>query len=143
MNKQTVVDDFKVCAVDPDGRYVLLMCSSFLDRPLYLLAIYAPAVPTERATFVLKMKQMCEKEVGHNPLIVVGDFNITLHPARDRLNGNQKDRPGVHELRAWMEETGLVDEWRVQHPDAVEMTWRSRNNTGLTRPGCRLDYFLI
>ena len=28
-------------------------------------------------------------------------------------------------------------------PFAEVRKFRSRNNTGLTRPGCRLDYFLI
>ena len=75
-------------------------------------------------------------------IIIAGDFNLTLDPAKDR-DGDQprlmRDycRRRSRALKETLEEFRLVDVWRRQNPDASQFTFAR----GVSRS--RLDYFFI
>ena len=75
-------------------------------------------------------------------IIIAGDFNLTLDPARDREGEQQEStrdycRRRSRALKETLEEFRLVDVWRKQNPDASQFTFAR----GASRS--RLDYFFI
>ena len=61
-------------------------------------------------------------------IIIAGDFNLTLDPARDREGEQQEStrdycRRRSRALKETLEEFRLVDVWRKQNPDASQFTF--------------------
>ena len=71
-------------------------------------------------------------------LIIGGDFNLCLKTI-DNSNNFLKKSKARTEVIQMMETYGLLDIWRLHHPDTRRFSWR-RSNPITQR---RLDYWLI
>ena len=81
-------------------------------------------------------------EIQADNIVLAGDFNVTLDPARDREWQQQRairDYCGRRSraLKETLDEFRLVDVWRKENPDVSQFTF----TRGLSRS--RLDYFFI
>ncbi|CAH1276930.1 ZCCHC3 [Branchiostoma lanceolatum] len=70
-------------------------------------------------------------------LVLAGDFNCVLDPGLDRRS-ESSFTPGtgtqdVVQLRSLCTDLDVVDAWRVEHPDQIDFTWRSKSNKTRSR----------
>ena len=135
---------------DAEGRYV--QCDF---GKLSVISLYCPSGSSseerQQAKFRfmesflphLQMLRACGQEV-----VICGDWNIA-HKEIDLKNwkSNQKNSGFLPEERAWMtrvfDEIGLVDAYRVLHPDTTGEAytwWSNRGQAWANNVGWRIDY---
>ncbi|QBG47025.1 exodeoxyribonuclease III [Verrucomicrobia bacterium S94] len=134
---------------DAEGRFQILEFESF-----FLINTYVPNVKNdlsrlaERQEFDALLLQKIQSLEKTKPVILCGDMNVAHNPidlARPKPNeGNAGYTP---EERAGMTnyiEAGLIDTFRLQHPETVKYSWWSyRGKARANNVGWRIDYFLI
>ena len=67
-----------------------------------------------------------------------GDFNIVLDK-KDKKGGLDIRQASSKILSKILREHGLVDIWRLKHPNLQRFTWIKHNPEIM----CRLDFFLV
>uniref|UniRef100_H3B055 Endonuclease/exonuclease/phosphatase domain-containing protein n=1 Tax=Latimeria chalumnae TaxID=7897 RepID=H3B055_LATCH len=108
------------------------------NTKIALINVYAPN--SSDATFFAQLQALL-LEIPDLPIIMGGDFNQVLDPVLDgsRPEKPQKSPPDRSALRDLASNYGLVDIWRLIHPQSLEFTFRSSSHG--TRS--RIDMFLI
>jgi exonuclease III len=78
--------------------------------------------------------------IDNEEVAVLGDFNTTLCPEKDRKNYvtdcHWKSRTVIKE---WLETGDYTDAYRALNPEGISMTWKKKNNPQTAR----LDYILL
>ena len=97
-----------------------------------LVNCYAPNSPAEKQTF---FSRELPKHTQHmRNIILGGDFNCICNPDLDSKNSsNQQGTRGFFELSRVTKQRGLVDGWRLQHPNRKRFTWHSGDGNRATR----------
>ena len=124
--------------VDANGRYVILDIEIGNIR-LTLATIYGPN--SDDSDFFVDLAALTEN-IENDNRIIGGDFNVVFNIEKDKRGGQaQTHANSLQVIQTWMEETDLIDIWRLKNPDDFKFTWKRIN----PKPGifCRLDYFLV
>ena len=123
---------------DTEGRWVAIDVD-LMGRRCSLVNIYAPN--TDSPEFFYNLHVVIQS-MGNTDIIIGGDFNQVRHNTLDR-SGNagrsrniQKSQIAIDTVS---EELGLVDVWRLMHPQEREYTFFSNPHASYSR----IDYFLI
>lgn len=133
-----------------EGRTIIMEYPDFI-----LYNVYFPngQKDDERLAFKMDFNRCIQNDVqellaaGKN-VIVCGDINIA-HREIDLKNPkeNAKRSGFLPEERAWVDDflsIGMVDSWRVQHPEAIKYSWWSyRFNARANNAGWRIDSFFV
>ena len=123
---------------DDEGRLIFVK-AMLHGKSILFGSIYCPN--RDEVDSIMRVNEWLSAMVSDH-IIIAGDFNLTLDPAKDR-NGEQprlmRDycRQRSRALKETLEEFRLVDVWRNQNPDASQYTF----TRGTSRS--RLDYFFI
>jgi len=134
---------------DEEGRIQTLEFDQF-----YFLNCYFPNANHElsrldfkeefNAVFLKYVKKLETKK----PIVVCGDFNVA-HQEIDlaRPTENSGNAGFTVEERKWADkflEAGLVDTFRLLHPEKIQYSWWSYRNYARDRNiGWRIDYFMV
>jgi len=133
-----------------EGRTIIM---EYVDFTLYNVYFPNGQKDEERLQYKMDFNRCIQKDIkalldsGKN-VIVCGDIN-TAHCEIDLKHPkeNSKRSGFLPEERAWITEflsIGMVDSWRVQHPDEVKYSWWStRFNARKTNAGWRIDSFFV
>lgn len=150
-----VITGFDGGEFDAEGRYVELR----FDRPgrrLSIISTYFPSGSSgperqeAKYRFLDRMGPHLMSLKDGREFIVCSDVNIA-HQEKDLKNwkSNQKNSGFLPEERAWMTrlltEGGLVDVYRLLHPDTTDACytwWSNRGQAWAKNVGWRLDYQL-
>lgn len=133
-----------------EGRTIIMEYPDFI-----LYNVYFPngQKDDERLQFKMDFNRCIQNDVqdllesGKN-VIVCGDINIA-HREIDLKNPkeNSKRSGFLPEERAWVDDflsIGMVDSWRIQHPDEIKYSWWSyRFNARGNNAGWRIDSFFV
>jgi exodeoxyribonuclease-3 len=135
---------------DQEGRITNLEFEDF-----FLICVYVPNSGSELARLDYRQRWDADflnylKNLEQSkPVIVCGDFNVAhkaIDLARPKENYNkaagymQEEIDGMNNFVS----NGLVDAFRVQHPDTIKYTWWSyRAGARHKNVGWRIDYFLV
>ena len=137
-------------AFNNEGRTIIMEYPDFI-----LYNVYFPngQKDEQRLAFKMDFNRCIQNDVqellsaGKN-VIVCGDINIA-HREIDLKNPkeNSKRSGFLPEERAWVDDflgIGMVDSWRVQHPEAIKYSWWSyRFNARANNAGWRIDSFFV
>jgi exodeoxyribonuclease-3 len=140
---------------DAEGRYVELRFDT-PKRKLSIISCYFPSGSSGEERQAAKFRFLDEFDPHlvtlkkSREFILCGDVNIA-HKEADLKNwrSNQKNSGFTPQERAWvtklLDETGLVDVYRVLQPDATDAAytwWSNRGQAYANNVGWRLDYHL-
>ncbi|MES2973457.1 MAG: exodeoxyribonuclease III [Pseudomonadota bacterium] len=140
---------------DAEGRYVELRFDT-PKRKLSIISCYFPSGSSGEERQAAKFRFLDEFDPHlvrlkkKREFILCGDVNIA-HKEQDLKNwrSNQKNSGFLPEERAWMtkllDETGLVDVYRMLQPTATDTAytwWSNRGQAYANNVGWRLDYHL-
>lgn len=137
-------------AHDQEGRVTGLEFDAY-----YLISVYVPNSGSDllrlgyRQEWDRDFLAFLKKLEETKPVIVCGDFNVA-HTAMDLA----RPKPNYNKSAGFMQEeidgmdaytqSGLVDSYRMLHPEKVEYTWWSyRGGAREKNVGWRIDYFLV
>ncbi len=137
MFKNNVSKTIHNVIADDKGRYLIIDID--IDGIRFTLAnIYGPN--DDNPEFYIELIKLIESLPNDNR-IIGGDFNLVLDLDKDKKGGNlTTNKKARNIIRAWMEETDLVDIWRIQHDNDQKYTWCRKKPTPIF---CRLDFFLV
>ena len=132
-----------------EGRVITLEYPQF-----YVITVYTPNSQdglkrlSQRMTWDDAFRLYLQRLDQTKPVLVCGDMNVAheeidlKNPATNHMNAGFTD-----EERAKMTEllgSGLVDTWRLQHPNEAKYSWWSYRMAARERNvGWRIDYFLV
>ena len=123
--------------MDQEGRFIILDIEVH-DVRMTLANLYAPNQDDPHFFQHLINEIEC---IPNDNRIIGEDFNLVLNIEKDECGRKTETHKRSNEMiKAWMEETELVDIWRHQNPEKVLFTWRGK------RPNLvfsRIDFFLI
>ena len=133
---------FKVCASfsDPGGNYIIAKVIINDTQKIILANIYGPN--EDNPAFYEELGNIFQEiEDDDTPVIIGGDFNLTLNGTLDTKNyvGENNTRARDMLLRL-MDTNGWIDIFRERNGDDRRFTWR---NTGPVIKQGRLDFFII
>ena len=133
-----------------EGRVLTLECDKF-----YLVNVYVPNSKPDLSRLKLRetewdpeFLQYLKELEKTKPVVVCGDFNAAheeIDIARPKTNHHSagftnEERQGITNYIS----AGLVDTFRVLHPEAVRYTWWSHwGQARANNVGWRIDYFFI
>ncbi|MBI4857134.1 MAG: exodeoxyribonuclease III [Acetobacterium woodii] len=133
-----------------EGRTIIMEYPDFI-----LYNVYFPngQKDDERLNFKMDFNRCLQNDVaellsqGKN-VIVCGDINIAHREIDLKHPKENSKRSGfLPEERAWVDDflsIGMVDSWRVQHPEEIKYSWWSyRFNARATNAGWRIDSFFV
>ncbi len=142
--------DIGVKKHDQEGRVLLTEYEYFS-----LINVYVPNSGNGlkrleyRALWDKAFASFLRKEMKHKPIIVTGDFNVA-HNAIDLANpkSNYNKTSGYTQVEidgmTKLHKVGLLDSFRVLHPEKVQYTfWSMRTGARARNAGWRIDYFLV
>jgi exonuclease III len=135
---KSVEKEIHLILTDPNGRYLILDVT-IGDVRLTLVNIYGPN--EDNPNFFMDVIKQVE-DIPNDNRIIGGDFNCVLDKEKDK-KGGKEDHANIATrelLINYMEETELVDIWRLQHNDDRVFTHH------ITKPEyifTRIDFFLI
>ena len=126
---------------DVDGRYIIMKIefeqSGHNNSKIALGCIYAPNDDTPE--FFHRFFEQVE-QIAADHIILGGDFN-TILTERDIKGGRgHSHKKSTAYLNHYFEDTGLVDIWRVRHPDEFRFTWSRKNPHPIMET---LDYIIV
>ena len=121
---------------DTDGNDLSLILK-ISSVTINIITIYAPN--RDSPLFFSKLQDLLQDNDA-DYCVICGDFNLVLNPVMDTYGykhiNNNKARLATLKI---MEDFGLVDIYRHQHPSACCLIWRKRNPV----KQARLDFYLI
>lgn len=80
------------------------------------------------------------RNMGNNNIIIGGDFNQVRDRIMDKTHhSTQTNTAGVVAMDVLSEELGLVDIWRLLHPNKKDFTFFSHPHSSYSS----IDYFLL
>jgi exodeoxyribonuclease III len=150
-----VITGYGSSEFDAEGRYVELRFDT-PSRKLSIISCYFPSGSSGEHRQAAKFRFLDEFDPHlvalkkEREFILCGDINIA-HKEQDLKNwrSNKKNSGFLPEERAWMtkliDETGLVDVYRVLQPTATDEAytwWSNRGQAYANNVGWRLDYHL-
>ena len=119
---------------DKEGRYIIVI-GELYGTHITLLNVYAPN--TDNPAFYHKMFNLIP-DISQTHLIIGGDFNTTLDPYLDRYStGNIVRNASSETLNAFIENTNIVDLWRIKNPTSRGYSFYSP----VHRSYSRIDFF--
>ena len=141
--------DMGVSEHDHEGRIICAEYASF-----FLVTVYVPNSGSELAR--LGYRQQWDRDFlrylkgleSQKPVLVCGDFNVAhraIDLARPKENYNKAAGYMQEEIDGMdaFEQAGLLDTFRVLHPEGVKYSWWSyRAGARQNNIGWRIDYFL-
>ena len=119
---------------DTQGRYIIIQIT-INNKDITIANIYGPN--TDDPAFYHDLFTILS-DFSNSPLVIGGDFNTVLNLEQDRLNSNAKIWRTTKMLQQYMEDFGLGDIWRLQHPSVKEYTYFSQVHHSFSR----IDLFL-
>ena len=126
---------------DPNGR-MLLLKMLINDKKYFLVNVYGPNKDAEAIKFFQYLSttlRAMDFESDDN-VIIGGDFNCPLDPAKDKKGGILIPHQHlINSIENIQSEFNLHDIWRVKNPTNLSFTW-SKTSPFIF---CRLDYWLI
>jgi exodeoxyribonuclease-3 len=145
----SVTYDMGIAEHDHEGRIVCAEYNAF-----YLVTVYVPNSGSELAR--LGYRQQWDRDFlsylkgleSVKPVLVCGDFNVAhraIDLARPKENYNKAAGYMQEEIDGMdaFEQAGLLDTFRVLHPEGVKYSWWSyRAGARQNNIGWRIDYFL-
>ena len=75
-------------------------------------------------------------------VILAGDLNGVFNPVQDHIPGHMSSVPDTHLMR-FLAGQGLMDTYRVVHPNESSMQSMTRINPADLTRGSRIDYILV
>ena len=108
----------------------------FVDNniELTLINVYAPSKGTDRRS-VFKRLRLYMRQLDLQKCIVMGgDFNCTLQPARDQ-NGAEPYPGSARLLLDIIRDFSLQDIWQIQNPNTHQFTWSKVANNQVALAG--------
>lgn len=117
--------------LDVPNRYQVIR-TNWDNVPIYIHNVYAPATPSDRPAFFATLPTTFPQEALH---VVHGDFNIPMNNLIDSTQLYIDHNEGKAELVQWLGHLGVIDAWRLHHPDERLYSSPTRRN--------RLDYVFI
>ena len=125
--------------VDQNGRYVILDIT-INDVRLTLVNLYGPNKDDEE--FYINLFEQIEL-IGNDNRIIAGDFNTILDNAKDKKGGKlaHANINTQQLLNIYMDETDLIDIWRIQHPEQSTFTYHAAQ--GGRHIFSRIDFILL
>ncbi|RHY14198.1 hypothetical protein DYB32_010864, partial [Aphanomyces invadans] len=100
---------------------------------VYIHVVYAfTGEDSRKADFFNSLPFDFEDSARH---IVCGDFNLVLDPSLDKVVASHRRSQGLEELERWMTALGVVDSWRLSHPDRRVYSNPTHSN--------RIDYVFL
>ncbi|KZV59578.1 DNase I-like protein [Peniophora sp. CONT] len=108
------------------GRAATLTVPWYGTTTLTVMNVYAPATTDqEKAAFYKELVSKFETDTSlHRPTYLAGDFNM-VEAGIDRSSGRDDAKTVVDALWDLKVILGVQDAFRLLHPDARELTWRS------------------
>ncbi|KAJ7605533.1 Endonuclease/exonuclease/phosphatase, partial [Mycena polygramma] len=140
LNKQMIeTSDVQTKEIIP-GRAMLVKMKNVNDKPLSILAVYAPNAPGENATFWGDLKAYFVAHPTQKPDLLGGDLNmvedgIDRNPAKADNNGPVE---AFDDLKMYL---GLVDGWRETYPTTCAYTYHQSEAQGGSQS--RIDRFYV
>lgn len=121
---------------DPEGRFIIISIS-IDSTPVTIASVYGPN--TDDPVFFQNLFSSIST-LSDCPIIIAGDFNTVLDPTMDRsdLSKNKRIWQSTKTIKQFMNDFGLVDSWRLQHPDSKDYSFFSPVHHSYSR----IDYFL-
>lgn len=145
-----VIEGLGLEDIDDEGRYIECQFGN-----LSVVSLYLPSGSSgeERQAFKFSMMSrflphLQALQASGRDVVICGDWNIA-HKEADLKNykGNKKNSGFLPEERAWLttlfDQVGLVDVYRVVHPDTTDACytwWSNRGQAWANNVGWRLDY---
>jgi exonuclease III len=105
------------------GRVSLVKIWNKHRPPILLIALYAPANKTDRRTFFPQIQDLIAQFPTMIPLLI-GDFNAYFTP----LDSLSMSTRYSKELLDLMNTNGLIDTYRLHHPNEKMYTWSRYNS---------------
>lgn len=107
-------------------------------RKVTLITLYGPN--SDNPEFYENLTETIDL-FGNDSFIICGDFNLVLNPTvdYDKSYKNVNNPKATDKIIELIEELGMVDIYREQHPENRRYTWRRSNPV----KQARLDFFLI
>jgi len=120
--------------IDPNGNYIVVELK-LEEETLTLVNLYGPN--TDSPEFYTNLFSHIDFD---RPVIMCGDWNLTLDQTIDTENYKQINNPRARNaLLETINENDLCDPWRIHHPKTKGFTWRKKN----PRKQARLDFFIV
>nr|CCA16778.1 pollike protein putative [Albugo laibachii Nc14] len=85
------------------------------DAPVYIHIVYALVKAEERLLLIEQF--LCHNFDSASTHLVFGDFNTPLNPAVDASSGAIRHESSRLACLEWLSQLGVVDAWRIQHPN--------------------------
>ena len=107
---------------------------------LKIINVYAPNPRADKLKFIQDLYSIFNNITKENT-IICGDFNIVLDNDLDICAGLKHDADLVKKFNDWVNNSLLLDAWRLLHADSTDYTWSS--NTNPHSKARRLDYIFF
>lgn len=126
----------KTLKADKEGRYIILSGEIFSFH-ITLVNVYAPNY--DDPDFYKKVFALIDN-MSQTNLIIGGDFNCVLDGYLDRSSSKRAPQSNSRNfLNVFINNSNLVDIWRLSHPTERDYTFHSHVHNVYTR----IDYFLV
>ena len=138
---KNVEANFSDTIIDDDGNFIITKFKTHDEAKFCLVNLYGPN--SDDPSFYCNIAQKISSLMDdiEFPVIIAGDFNLTLDQSKDNFNyrreNNTRARAAVKDM---MSDMGLVDIYRERNPEERRYTWRVGSPVVKQ---ARLDRFLI
>ena len=136
--------DFDVKRMYKDECGRILIVKAVKDSEHIIIAnVYAPSGnENQKMVFAEELVKSIDSIMSiseHFNLAIGGDLNLCFSPELDSSSGKQTYPRYRSIIMSMLENYGLIDAWRVTHPETIQYTWRRTRPVQLSR----IDYWLI
>ena len=107
---------------DKEGHYIMIK-GSIQEEDITIINIYAPNIGAPQ--YIRQLQTAIKEEIDSNT-IIVGDFNTSLTPI-DR-SSKQKINKETQVLNDTIDQTALIDIYRILHPKTAGKTFKCTQN---------------
>ena len=132
---------FTETSIDENGNFIVTKAIIHDETEFCLVNIYGPN--SDEPKFYENLSNHISKLKGEDeiPIIIAGDFNLTLNQNMDNVNYRRENNTRAREaVKNMMMENGLIDIYRERNPEIKRYTWRV--GSPIVKQA-RLDMFLI
>ena len=132
---------FSHTRTDEGGNFIITKAKVQGNSDFCLVNVYSPN--SDDPKFYEDLFREMDKLLDEYdlPIIIAGDFNLTLNQSMDNFNYKRANNTKARDvLKNLMSENGLVDIYRVRNPDLRRYTWRV--GSSIVKQA-RLDMFLV